>query len=502
MRMAFLCAAALAAAVSCDGAAFEVRWEGRPLAVHPARVSKLPMNQVWSGYQRPIEQTEVASFVSFDMEGPGSLEIVHGSEKCAHEPVILPLSFAPPVSNDGQRLVVRIDRPRQFVVWFGEGKSALHVFANPLFKVQHGGDEIVFGPGEHHVGVVVPKSGQTIRIEDGAVVYGSILVAHAHDVKIVGRGIVDGSFLDRSDRSCAVYRAAVEAGLPGTPYGAEMAVTAFTSAWSTNVLVEGVTFRDPARWTMIVRAQSKNVTIDNVKIVGCWRYNSDGINVCASEDVTIRNSFIRSFDDCIVARGASLDCGEGPTRNVLAENCVLWCDWGKNLEVWAGSRPCLIENVTYRGIACAKVGTTYACDVTTWFGSSDTRIRNVAFEDIELDFVVPRLSERHQRSPADMKYDGGEMQSCSVFMVNSVKYGHNLGNQKFTAATDLSQFHARYENIEFRRLSLLGDVPPDVNGCVDATPSPLVIEGVKLEGIPESVRVEMLGDVSRKGVAQ
>ena len=101
-----------------------------------------------------------------------------------------------------------------------------------------------------------------------------------------------------------------------------------------------------------------------------------------------------------------------------------------------------------------------------------------------------------------MKYDGGEMQSCSVFMVNSVKYGHNLGNQKFTAATDLSQFHARYENIAFRRLSLLGDVPPDVNGCVDATPSPLEIEGVKLEGIPESVRVEMLGDASRKGVAQ
>ena len=60
MRMAFLCAAALAAAVSCDGAAFEVRWEGRPLAVHPASVSKLPINQVWSGYQRPIEQTEVA----------------------------------------------------------------------------------------------------------------------------------------------------------------------------------------------------------------------------------------------------------------------------------------------------------------------------------------------------------------------------------------------------------------------------------------------------------
>ncbi len=494
--------AALAALAPCDGTAFEVRWEGRPVAVHPARVSKVPMNQVWNGYQRPVEQTEVASFVSFDMAGSGSLEIFPCAGDGDGEPVIVPLSFKPSIRRDGRKFVVNVDRPRQFAVCFGRDAPALHVFANPPLEATHGANEIVFGPGEHHVGVLAPRSGQTVRIEEGAVVYGAILIAHAHDVKIVGRGIVDGSFLGRSDRSSAVYRAAVAAGLPDTPYGAEMAVTTFTSAWSTNVLVEGVTFRNPPRWTMIVRAQSKNVTIDNVKIVGCWRYNADGINACASENVTIRNSFIRSFDDCIVARGAYLDCEEGPTRNILAENCVLWCDWGKNLEVWAGHKPCLIENVTYRNMTCAKVGTAIACDVTTWFGSNDTRIRNIAFENIELDFALPRLSEYYQRSAEDVKYDGGEMRSCTVFMVNSVKHGRNMGNQKFVAARDLGQFHAWYENITFSKIRLLGEVPSKVRGCIDATPSSLVVEGVKLDEIAEEVKVEIRGNVSRQGAGR
>jgi hypothetical protein len=39
------------------------------------------------------------------------------------------------------------------------------------------------------------------------------------------------------------------------------------------------------------------VDISNYKLIGLWRYNSDGIEICNSEDVTIRDSFVRSFDD-------------------------------------------------------------------------------------------------------------------------------------------------------------------------------------------------------------
>ena len=481
------------AAMQCGAGEFEASFAGRQLSIHPARVSAFPMNQVWSGYQRPVEQTKMASFVSFDMAKPGVLTIVPSADEDKGEPVILPLSWNPQMHRKGAALEIAVDKPRQFTVSFGAEGNVLHVFANPPFDEPHSKDEIVFGPGEHDVGVIVPKSGQTVRIEEGAVVYGAILVAHAKDVTITGRGIVDGSFLDRADHKCAVWKAAVDAGLPEGFYGAEMAVTAFTCAWSTNVAVRGVTFRDPPRWTMIVRAQSRDVAIENVKIVGCWRYNSDGINVCASENVTIRDSFVRSFDDCIIARGAYLDCGEGPTRNVTVEQCVLWCDWGKCLEVWAGHKPCLIENVRYRDIACIAVDRV-ACDVTTWFASKSTRIRNVAMEDIEFDFAYPRYAPHLQQSPEDAKFHFAETKTACLLCVDVQSYGRYLGNQKHEPAKDLSGFSVEYDNLAFRRFKAFGDVP-GLTGMVDATSSPHKIRGLVIEDVPAGTDVKVSGDV-------
>jgi len=476
--------------------AMEVSFDARSLNVRPARVSAYPMNQVWSGYQRPVEQTKVESFVSFDLASPGVLAVTPAPEEDCGEPVILPLSWQPKVERVGRTLRIPIDGPRQFALSFGKAAPVLHVFANPPFDEPHAADEIVFGPGEHHVGVIVPKSGQTVRIEEGAVVYGSILLAHVHDVTVTGRGIVDGSFLDRADHSSAAYKAAVAAGLPEGFYGAEMAVTTFTSAWSTNVTVRGITFRDPPRWTMIVRAQSKNVLVDNVKIVGCWRYNADGINACASEDVTIRNCFLRTFDDCIIARGAYLDCGEGPTRNVTAENCILWCDWGKNLEVWAGHKPCLIENVAFRNIACIAVDA-FGCDVTTWFASPSTRIRNVTMEDIEFDFARPRYKAKFQKSPEDRAFPYQARDTALLMQVDVSRYGRYLGNQHHEPATDLSSFKVDYENLAFRRFRTYGDVPRLV-GKVDASSAPHRIRGLVTEDLPGGLQLTVKGSVEKE----
>ena len=474
--------------------AMDVAFDGRPLVVQPARVSAYPMNQVWAGYQRPVEQSATASFVSVDLAKTGELSVTPSPEEDLGEPVILPLSWRPKVRREGRTLKIAVDRPRQFAVFFGKDAPVLHVFANPPFDEPHARDEIVFGPGEHDVGVIVPKSGQTVRIEEGAVVYGAIFIAHAHDVTVTGRGIVDGSRLARADHDCAAYKAAAAAGLPGGFYGAEMAVTTFTSAWSTNVVVRGVTFRDPPRWTMIVRAQSKNVLIDNVKIVGCWRYNADGINVCASEDVTIRNSFVRSFDDCIVARGAYLDCGEGPTRNVTAENCVLWCDWGKCLEVWAGHKPCLIENVRYRDIACLAMDA-FGCDVTTWFASPATTIRNVTVEDVEFDFARTRYRAKFQKSRQDTAFPRRIRDTANLLQVDVSRYGRYLGNQQHEPAKDLSAFRVNYENLAFRRFKAYGDVPKLV-GTVDATTSPHEIRGFAAEDLPAALDLTVKGAVT------
>ena len=48
---------------------------GKPVDVYQCRVSKFPFNQVWPGYQRPIEQTELAGFAYWETDGASEIEI-------------------------------------------------------------------------------------------------------------------------------------------------------------------------------------------------------------------------------------------------------------------------------------------------------------------------------------------------------------------------------------------------------------------------------------------
>ena len=54
---------------------YDVSVNGESVFVYKARVSAVPHNQVWPGYQRPLNQTEMASFAYWDMSGPVTVEV-------------------------------------------------------------------------------------------------------------------------------------------------------------------------------------------------------------------------------------------------------------------------------------------------------------------------------------------------------------------------------------------------------------------------------------------
>lgn len=57
---------------------FRVTSGGTPLDVLSCTVSAHPLNRVWPGYQRPLEQTEPSSYVSLESDGEVTLEITPG----------------------------------------------------------------------------------------------------------------------------------------------------------------------------------------------------------------------------------------------------------------------------------------------------------------------------------------------------------------------------------------------------------------------------------------
>ena len=89
--------------------------ENKELTVHEARVSAIPYNTVWPGKQRPLDQTEEAYFVSFDISEKTTLCVdIKGAEIDKY--AIRPLQFNVPCRQESNRLIIEIEKPMNFTV--------------------------------------------------------------------------------------------------------------------------------------------------------------------------------------------------------------------------------------------------------------------------------------------------------------------------------------------------------------------------------------------------
>ena len=433
-----------------------VKFNGKPLTIHEVRVSAHPINRIWPGYQRDPSQAEPAWFVEFDMTEVGILEVEY-DQNVPSDLEVRPFSFSlhPEFVND-HAVRLPIEQPIHFTLAPKSGHDALHVFADEPFKYERQEGDLYFGPGEHDVGVILPQSGQAVCIDSGAIVYGMIFCYKADNVKVVGHGILDSSRLKCPKEAVA--------GEPGGELMAvcqklgfgfpELYVGGQVVVWdSRNFEMRGVTMVDSPSWAVCVRNGCDNVLFDDVKIIGQWRYNSDGIDICASTRAVIRNCFIRTFDDCIVARAPYLpgETSEMVVDDVLVEKCVLWCDWGKNLEVWCGELPCRVRNVRFQDIDVIRASH-FVISITTTYGSGDTLVEDITYRDIRVDtddFYPESIFQKSddETYPANPK----EFLPSAVYLYHG-SMGHALGNQAIKMADDLSKYHLVYRNIWIENL--------------------------------------------------
>jgi len=367
---------------------YAVTVNGQPVFTHHARVSAHPLNQVWPGYQRPLDQTEIASFASWDMTAP--VEVVVVSARPVREVRVRPSSRGIRPVVDGNTIRFTLAKPGQLTVEVNGTHQALHLFANPQEeKAPAPKDTNVryFGPGVHCPGVITMTSNQTVYLAGGAVVYGIIVAEKADNITIRGRGILDGSKFDRFSGN----------GLINT-------------LGCSNVVIEGITLRDPQVWTVIPVA-CRQVHIKNIKLIGLWRYNADGIDFVNSQHCTVEDSFIRSFDDSIVFKGltgwANFKCNAEPVTDMQVRRCVIWNDWGRALEIGAETVASEISDLRFED--CDIIHTTHvAMDVQN---GDRGRCHNIRFQNIRVemddDFSAPVYQERQDQTytvKADTSY--------------------------------------------------------------------------------------------------
>ena len=378
---------------------YHVKINGKEAECNTARASAFPFNRRWPGHQRQIEQSEIVQFLSLETDEPLTFEITPALpfESIQIRPKSLGIQ---PTVEDG-KIKFTLEKPAYFTVEPYGRNRALHIFADP--KASYGIDKndpdvLYFGAGEHDAGLIEMKSGQTLFLDEGAVVYACIHAIDAENIRILGRGILDNSknkeeilFEANEDNNAKAVNNAYRRHTLELEYCA-------------NVEIDGITIRDSLVYN-VRPIGCENLNIKNVKIIGCWRFNSDGIDMHNCVNVHISDCFLRTFDDSICVKG--FDCYyEGNVEaavtaamyrggkaydvfeNVLIEGCVIFNDWGKSLEIGAETRAERIHDITFQN-----------CDIIHLTGSAldvmnvdYADVYDVTFKDIriEADEVIPQ----------------------------------------------------------------------------------------------------------------
>ena len=232
------------------------------------------------------------------------------------------------------------------------------------------------------------------------------------------------------------------------------------------LLLEQITIRDSLLFT-IVPAGCRNVEIKNVKIIGNWRYNSDGIDVINSENIHIADCFIRTFDDSICAKGFSaksvqnkeeqlheLICHNGGDysvfKDVLVENCVIWNDWGKCLEIGAETCANEICNFNYRNCDLIHVtGTVISCLNVDW-----ADIHDINYENINIEYDDQILIPKIQSSNID-KYESHDLDFAPETIGLEIAY-----SSAYSSIKDANRQRGKIRNFSYKNICLYGRQQP------------------------------------------
>lgn len=300
-----------------------------------------------------------SSMATFDFDGSVEVKVVCRKENI-NKAKVRPLSYSIPHSivNDST-LIFKLDRPANLSVEVNDDIFGnLHLFANPIdrYNIKENGKEVVyFGPGIHEFkdNIYKIESGKTVYISGGAVMKGQILIENAHDVRLIGSGMID----------------------PKVKMGIRIVN-------SKNVYVEGLFA------TQCATGGSENVTIKNVKVISYYGWG-DGMNVFSSRDVTFDGVFCRNSDDCTTVYGTRLGF-EGPSSNITMKNSTLWADVAHPIFIGIHGNPQKTEvleylnyinidildhkekQINYQGCMAINAG-------------DNNLIRNVRFEDIRIE---------------------------------------------------------------------------------------------------------------------
>ena len=335
-------------------------------------------------------------FAYFDFDKDVTIKVT--STKPLDKAELFPVKFKP-LSRDKKSLEFAVAKPPfNATVLRDERNLPLVIFGNPIeddIPDPKGENVVFFGAGVHTPQTIQLTDNQTLYIAGGAVVK-SRIVAKGKNITVRGRGILTGELSERFSSSFVNFD------------------------HCNNLTIKDIILKDTMAWTLVLKDCDK-VNIDNIKICCSRMLNDDGIDICNSSNVTIRNSFVRAQDDIIAIKGMR---GKKACENILVEDSILWTDVANTFRIGYECEAEAMRNIVCRNCDIPFYSINYRDPTDYWSNTiiwlqpaNEMPIHDVHFENLRIrsdgsDIIV--LSANPRVTSYKGSKTAGTLRDCTI----------------------------------------------------------------------------------------
>jgi hypothetical protein len=341
---------------------------------------------------------------------------------------IRPTSYDIPTKVQGNTITFTLYKPRNIVIQVNNNIfDCLHLFTNEIEKSPPSSNDtniIYFGAGVHSVtgGKLIVPSNKTVYIAGGGILTSPILFQNVTNSGIRGRGLI----------------------------------VATTIAYSSNIFVNGVI---SIKGGNILVGNSNDVVIDNYRAFSSAGWG-DGMDFFCSQNVIVRNVFMRNSDDCVAIYQHRNNSGWnwlGDTKNITIKDSSLWADVAHPVMLGTHgntANPEVMSDITVSNIDILdhrEMQMDYQGAIAINAGD-DNLIKDVYITDVRVEnFRIGQLI--NMRVMFNTKYNTSPGRGIHNITINNLSYNGNHSNPSLMLGYDAER---TISNIVFKNLTVNG----------------------------------------------